>query len=248
MSWLSRSENLPVGQDASDPNRERSPLHWPGWTLGIIAATLGAGLASNVGSIHGQMGTLVMRSPVTIAVTTFIRENCHPRLYEWEQDLLAHLSLAPYFLLCAITTAFVFSPRISQGLIMLPIAYAVVFAPQLLLSSSYFEAMGLRWYHMLPSAIYVFCLIPITQLGINACGVLRQSRSFRAANQFGGSTDTQRNYQGLWRPFLQATVAVLAMLCIAFVPIKSLQPILLLVVLCVLSYVYNSFAPYRNAV
>ncbi len=72
-----------------------------------------------------------MRSPITIAVTTLIRETCNPRIFEWQQDLLAHLPLVPYFLLVAIALAFVLTPKAAQGLVMLPVAYAVVNAPLL---------------------------------------------------------------------------------------------------------------------
>ncbi len=114
-----------------------------------------------------------MRSPVTITATTFIRENFHPRLFEFEQDLLGDLPLVPYFLLYAITLALIIPTKLSLGLTMLPAAYAAVFAQQLLFSTGIFESMGLRWYHMIPPAMYGFCYIPITQIGIDVTTRLR---------------------------------------------------------------------------
>jgi hypothetical protein len=165
------------------------------------------------------MALSVTRSPLTIFASECIREYLHPRLFEWEQDLLANLPLAPYFLLYAIAGAFLLSPINPRGLVMLPIAYAVVFAPLLLLSAGYFESMGLRWYHMIPEAIYVFCYLPITQIGINIAGHIRS-----------------KSIGFLPRSLALVSVFVFTMLCIAFVPVKSIQPILLLIVLCVLTY------------
>ncbi len=216
----------PPPTDSKDPRAEssivdgrRASSKWVRSSFWLVPATLGIALALNVGGLDGRLGYLVMRSPVTITATTFIRENFHPRLFAFEQDLLAHLPLVPYFLLYAITLTFLLSPKVSPGLLMLPMAYAVVSAPQLLLSSAHFESMGLRWYHMIPSAIYVFCYIPITQIGIDVATHMRTA-SF------------------VFVPRLLGSVSAFAImvLCIAFVPTKSLHPLLLLIVLCVLAY------------
>jgi hypothetical protein len=198
---------------------ETRPLKWMGLIFWTVAASFGVGLAFNIGNIEGRMAYKAMRSPLTIAFTTFVRENCHPHLFEWEQDLFAHLPLVPYFLSGAIAIVFVLSPKQSQSLVMFPLAYAVVAASQLLLRSEYYEWMGIRWYHMIPSALYVFCYAPITQVGLNITGHLK---SFTIS----------------FIPRLLALVSVfgIAILCIAFVRIKSLQPILLLIVLCALTY------------
>jgi hypothetical protein len=102
---------------------------------------------------------------------------------------------------------------------MLPIAYATVFAPLLLLSARSFESVGLRWYHMIPTALYVFCYIPITQLGIN---IARHIRS--------------KNVGTLTRALGLLSMFSIAMCCIAFVPLTAIQPIILLVVLYLLTH------------
>ena len=165
------------------------------------------------------MALSVTRSPLIISATTLIRENLHPLLYAWEQELLAHLALTPYFLLYAIGFALLLSPISSRSLLMLPIAYAAVFTPLLLLSARTFESMGLRWYHMIPTALYVFCYIPITQLGIN---IARHMRS--------------KNIGTLARVLGLLSMFSIAMWCIAFVPLEAIQPIVLLVVLYLLAY------------
>ena len=204
---------------ASGPCPRTKESKWVRASIRTIAAIFGIGLAIGVGNLNGRMQLLVTRSPLTISATSFIRENLHPRLFEWEQELLAHLSLAPYFLVYAITFAFLLSPIRHRGLLMLPIAYAVVLAPLLLLSAGYFESMGLRWYHMIPTTMYVFCFVPITQIGINFAGHIRTSR-----------------VGGLPRSLALVSVFFTAMLCIAFVPVKSLHPLLLLITLCALTY------------
>ena len=205
-----------TGLDSSDVDGMRAPSKWVLWSFWVVPAIFGIGL---VGTIDGRLGYLVLRSPVTITATTFIRENFHPRLFAFEQDLLAHLPLVPYFLFYALTLTLVLSPKLSPGLIMLPGAYAVVLAVQLLFSSIHFAQMGLRWYYIIPSAVYVFCYVPITQIGINVAGHIRTKgiaflpRSAALASMFGVTT-----------------------LCIAFAPVESIQSTLLLIVLCVLSY------------
>jgi hypothetical protein len=188
-------------------------------SIRTLAAIVGIGLAIGVGNLNGRMAFFVTRSPLTISATTFIRENLHPRLFQWEQDLLANLALAPWFLLYAIVFAFLLSPISPRGLIMLPIAYATVFAPLLLLSAGFFESSGLRWYHMIPSVTYVFCYVPITQIGIHVAARIRSKR-----------------LGPLPRSLAMVSMFGIMMLCIAFVPIKSIQPILLLIVLCALAY------------
>ena len=165
------------------------------------------------------MALSVTRSPFTISATTFIRENLHPLLFAWEQELLAHLALTPYFLLYAIGFASLLSRNNSRGLLMLPIAYAAVLAPLLLLSALNFESMGFRWYHMIPTVLYVFCYIPITQSGIN---IARHMRS--------------KSIGSLARSLGLVSIVGIAMWCIAFVPIKVIQPIILLVLLYFLAY------------
>ena len=208
-------------QNADDSNVDgrRDSSKWLRLASWVVPAILGIGLALNVGNLDGRLGYLVMRSPVTITVTTFIRENFPPRLFDLEQDFLAHLPLTPYFLLYAIVLTFVLSPNVSPGLIMLPMAYAVVVAPQLLLSSGYFESSGLRWYHMIPSAMYIFCYIPITKVGIDVASLLRTA-SFTFVPRLLG---------------LVSVFAILA-LCIAFIPSKSLHPLFLLIELCAVAY------------
>jgi asparagine N-glycosylation enzyme membrane subunit Stt3 len=102
---------------------------------------------------------------------------------------------------------------------MLPIAYAVVLAPLLLLSAGYFESMGLRWYHMIPTALFVFSYIPITQLGIN---IARHMRS--------------KNIMTLTWSLGLVLIFGITIWCIAFIPLKSIQPLLLLIVLYFLTY------------
>jgi len=204
---------------SNSPQSQTQASQWVRVTVRALATIAGVGLAIGVGNLHGHMALSVTRSPLIIAATTFIRENLHPLLFAWEQELLAHLALTPYFLLYAIGFGLLLSPNSSKGLLMLPIAYAVVLAPLLLLSAGYFESMGLRWYHMIPTALYFFSYIPITQIGINIAGHIR-SKSIGV----------------LLRSFAFVSVFVITMLCIAFVPVKSIQPILLLIVLCVLAY------------
>jgi hypothetical protein len=203
----------------SDADGRSAASTWVKLAPWLIPATLGICLALNFGGLDGRLQYSVMRSPGTITATTFIRETFHPRLYDLEQDLLAHLPLLPYFLLYAIALTLLLSPQASPGLLMFPMAYAVVFASQILLSSGYFESMGLRWYHMIPSAIYVFCYVPITKIGIDVVARIRTS-GFALAPKLLGL-------------FLVFAIIVL---CIAFVPTKSLQPLMLLTVLCVLAY------------
>jgi hypothetical protein len=203
----------------SGPSAHTNESKWVRASIRTLAAIFGVGLAIGVGNLNGRMQLLVTRSPLTISATSFIRENLHPRLFEWEQELLAHLSLAPYFLAYAITFAFLLSPISQRGLLILPITYAVILVPLLLLSAGYFESMGLRWYHMIPTTIYVFCFVPITQIGINIAGHIRTTR-----------------VGGLSRSLAFLSVFCTAMLCIAFVPVKSLHPLLLLITLCALTF------------
>jgi hypothetical protein len=127
--------------------------------------------------------------------------------------------MAPYCFIYAFGFALLLPPISSRGLVMLPIAYATVFAPLLFLSAGYFESMGLRWYHMIPTALCVFCYIPITQLGIN---LARQLRS--------------KNFGAVTRSLGLCSVFSVAMVCIAFIPIKAIQPLILLVSLYVVAY------------
>ncbi len=213
------TDSKPQSADRISADSVGASARWVRLSSWLVPATVGIGLALNVGGLASRLGYLVMRSPVTITATTFIRENFHPRLFEFEQDLLGDLPLVPYFLLYAITLALIIPTKLSLGLTILPAAYAAVFAQQLLFSTGIFESMGLRWYHMIPPAMYGFCYIPITQIGIDVTTRLRL-----------GTLVFLPRLLGLLLVF---SIMVLG---IAFVPIKALQPLLLLIVLCVLAY------------
>jgi hypothetical protein len=228
-SNLSEPQLNPYTSEPSNTNTSSSSnagLHAPyqesrcvGATVHALATIVGVGLAIGIGNLHGHMALSVARSPFTISATTFIRENLHPLLFRWEQELLAHLALAPYFLLYAIGFALLLSRNNSRGLLMLPIAYAAVLTPLLLLSALNYESMGFRWYHMVPSVLYVICYIPMTQSGIN---IARQMRS--------------TNIWSLARSLGFVCVVGIATCCIAFVPVKVIQPTILLVLMCFLAY------------
>ena len=165
------------------------------------------------------MALSVSRSPLVISATSFIRENLHANLYKWEQELLANLAISPYFLLYGVGFALLLPPKSCRGLLMLPITYAAVCAPELLSYAEYFESMGMRWYHIVPTVIYFVCYIPITQLGIN---IALQARS--------------RSVGPLMRSLGMLIMFGSLSWCIAFIPLKAIQPIVLLVALCFLAY------------
>jgi hypothetical protein len=165
------------------------------------------------------MALSVSRSPLVISATSFIRENLHANLYKWEQELLANLALSPYFLLYGIGFALLLPPKSCRGLLMLPIAYATVCAPELLSYAESFESMGMRWYHMIPTDIYFVCYIPITQLGIN---IALHARS--------------RSVGALMRSLGMLMMFGILSWCIAFIPLGAIQPIVLLVALYFLAY------------
>ncbi|MCA9125306.1 MAG: hypothetical protein H6822_35020 [Planctomycetaceae bacterium] len=134
----------------------------------VIATTLivaGVLLAHDVGHVAGKMTLAVTRNPATIAVTGYLSKNAPPAVFAFEQDVLFHFALAPYFIfaggLVGLTTPF----RDAKYGTLVPLAYAVWFSVLLVRMAA--DTESLAWLSFLDVIVTSFALIPLYLLGVN---------------------------------------------------------------------------------
>jgi hypothetical protein len=143
----------------------------------IISTALivaGVMLANDIGHVAGSMTLLVARNPATIAVTGYLSENAPAPVFAFEQYVLVHFALAPYFIIAGGFAGFAMPFRYAKCGSLLPFAYSVCFSVLLIRMAA--EVESLTWVSFLDEILSSFALIPIYMLGVNLGRTVNERR------------------------------------------------------------------------
>jgi len=133
--------------------------------IAIILIVAGALLAQDVGHVAGTMNLAVTRNPATIAVTGYLSRNAPAAIFAFEQDVLIHFALAPYFIFAGGLAGLAMPFRYAKYGSLIPLAYAVWFTVLLVRMAADIESV--TWISFLDVIVTSFALVPIYLLGVN---------------------------------------------------------------------------------
>jgi hypothetical protein len=122
-------------------------------------------LAENVGHVAVYLSLGITRNPGTIALTEYLRDHAPGWALEFEQDILVHFDLAPYFVAAGVVAGLCLSFSFAKYGALLPASYAIWISARLLwMSAGWFDV---PWFAHLDFVLYNLALIPLYVIGVN---------------------------------------------------------------------------------